>query len=278
MSSPSLSPAPELPDAKSQDVKDNSAKRPASPESHASDSESESRSPKRRKSDSAEVGEAKSSPEPDTETAQPEAGPSTSPELPAVTNAHVQGDWQAIWSPQHNAYYFFNTRTNETTWTNPLASSDTPGSSTGDTITSSRAAIEAAALAAGIDPELAFLDPSLVAGPSTPAAFTYTAKFNARTGAFAKPDARNPEHVSEYERMKRMSSFYFDMDKWQEDVEKRNEEEADGGKKKKKPSKKDLVSREANAAQRRITDFCVQEMFKERKKQKKLAKTAWLRT
>lgn len=164
--------------------------------------------------------------------------------LPAAANAHVQGDWQAIWSPQHNAYYFFNMRTNETTWTNPLASADASGSSvTGayPTASSSRFDSESAALAQGIDPGLAFLDPTLAAGPSNPAALAYTAKFNARTGAFARPDARDPEHVSEYERMKRMNSFYFDMDAWQKEVEERAAEEAESGKKRKKPTKKDLV-------------------------------------
>ncbi|EJD01893.1 uncharacterized protein FOMMEDRAFT_134544 [Fomitiporia mediterranea MF3/22] len=179
---------------------------------------------------------------------------------PVATNAHVNGDWQAIWSPQHGMYYFYNSRTNETTWTNPLVSDSSSAAATSASASSAaRLSAQEAAAAAGIDPELAFLDPTLVAGPSQPAAFNYTAKFNAHTGAFAKPDARNPEHVSEYERMKRMNSFYFDQDAWQQDVEQRQEEE-EAGKKRKKPTKKDL------------------ETFKERKKQKKLAKTAWLRT
>lgn len=46
-----------------------------------------------------------------------------------------------------------------------------------------------------------------------------------------------------------MSSFYFDMDEWQKDVEKRYEEEAETGKKRKKPTKKDLV-RKRNSWQR----------------------------
>ena len=171
--------------------------------------------------------------------------------LPVVANAHVNGDWQAIWSPQHNMYYFYNTRTNETTWTNPLANSDASASTSTSTSSTSTYydAAAAAAIAQGIDPSLAYLDPSLAAGPSAssllssnPAAYTYSAKFNSRTGAFTRPDGRDPEHVSEYERMKRMNNFYFDMDQWQKDVDDRNTEEAEGGKKRKKPSKKDLVS------------------------------------
>ena len=157
---------------------------------------------------------------------------------PVVANAHTNGDWQAIWSPQHNMYYFYNTRTKETTWTNPL---QPPGDAAGSSTEPKMSSTEAAAIAAGIDPSLAYLDPSLAAGPSNPAAYTYAAKFNARTGAFTAMDGRNPDHVSEYERMKRMNSFYFDQDSWERSVEERQEEET--GTKRKKPSKKDLVRR-----------------------------------
>ena len=104
--------------------------------------------------------------------------------------------------------------------------------------------LQAAAAAQGIDPALAHLDPSLAAGPSNPAAFTYTAKFNARTGAFTRPDGRDPSHLSEYERAKRMSEFYFDVNAWEQEVEARKLEEAheEETKKRKRPTKKDLVS------------------------------------
>ena len=68
--------------------------------------------------------------------------------------------------------------------------------------TSHHAALQAAAEAAGIDPSLAYLDPSLVGGPVAAggsAPNTFTAKFNARTGAFTAGDARDPGHLSEYE-------------------------------------------------------------------------------
>lgn len=121
--------------------------------------------------------------------------------------------------------------------------------------------MQAAAAAQGIDPALAFLDPSLIASTSsTPQAFTYTAKFNARTGAFTRPDGRDPTHVSEYERARRMSEAYFDVGEWEKEVAQRKAQEEAEGKKKKKPTKKDL------------------ERFKEQKRLKKIAKTAWLRT
>ncbi|EIM87120.1 uncharacterized protein STEHIDRAFT_146639 [Stereum hirsutum FP-91666 SS1] len=202
--------------------------------------------------------------------------------------------WQAIWSPQYNAYYFFNSLTQQTTWENPLqpttndpaAEASTSTSASADPSTSASPAPDAtstspsaadatpaslaqmyalqeAAAAQGIDPSLAYLDPSL-AGPSgaSGAGYYHTAKFNARTGAFARPDARDPGHLSEFERAKRMSEVYFDVGAWEKEVEARKQEEAaeeEAGKKRKRPSKKDV------------------ERFKEQKKQKKIAKTAWLR-
>jgi hypothetical protein len=201
------------------------------------------------------------SPEPstskaDSEKAEEKTSKSPAPSTSAAPTASA-GDWQAIWSPAHNAYYFFNSITQETTWVNPLeqaaptraeqagpTESDGqaaagPSTSTSATVSQLYAAQEAAA-AQGIDPSLAYLDPSLAAGSSTnPAAYSYTAKFNARTGAFARPDARDPTHLSEYERMKRMNEVFFDQAQWEAQLE--DETEA-GSKKRKKPTKKDLVS------------------------------------
>ncbi|KXN88448.1 hypothetical protein AN958_07359 [Leucoagaricus sp. SymC.cos] len=200
------------------------------------------------------------------------------------TNTSSSGaqPWQAIFAPQYNAYYFYNGETGETTWTNPLLASDSTHSEapfsdpqapsdsstldrdTSGLSTSQYTALQAAALAQGIDPSLAHLDPSLLtatasaSGGPIPA---FQAKFNARTGAFTRPDARTPGHLSEYERMKRMSEFYFDVNAWEQQLANDKVEEDEGnGKKRKRPTKKDL------------------ERFKEQKRQKKIAKTAWLRT
>ena len=236
--------------------------------------------------------------------AETNTGSGTSVEpTPATTStpSSENGNWQAIWSPAHSAYYFYNSSTQETTWVNPLqppsatsgdgdttsttiapspsappASGSAPSTSTsstenpnapkeGDPSSSSSStsgatpvpasiaqiyALQEAAAAQGIDPSLAYLDPSLAAGaPSVPggsgsAAYNFTAKFNAHTGAFARPDGRDPTHLSEYERMKRMSSVYFNMEQWEQEVAQRKgqeEEDAANGKKRKRPTKKDLV-------------------------------------
>ncbi|EGO01272.1 hypothetical protein SERLA73DRAFT_105921, partial [Serpula lacrymans var. lacrymans S7.3] len=202
--------------------------------------------------------------------------PSTEPEASTSTTADASstpaaaGTWQAVWSPQHNAYYFYNSVTQETTWTNPLeaaavgaptgTASPDPSSASPHAGTSAAAShyatLQANAMAQGIDPSLAHLDPTLASSSAVPANFTYSAKFNARTGTFAKVDARDPSHLSEFERAKRMSEFYFDVGAWEKEVEERKEAEEHGeGRKRKRPTKKDL------------------ERFKEQKKQKKIAKT-----
>ncbi|KZV95989.1 hypothetical protein EXIGLDRAFT_609743 [Exidia glandulosa HHB12029] len=241
-------------------------------------SDPESPSPKPARSPSADA-DSKSPPE-----ASSSSTPAPAPE-PAPAAAASAADWQAVWSPPHNAYYFFNSRTQETTWVNPLqppaedasadaaalvpAAAELPVAST-----SARPVAQhdpyAAALAAGIDPELAHLDPSLALPSLTPSGpMSFAAKFNARTGAFAKMDSRTPDHLSEFERARRMSGMYFDVEKWEQEVAERKAQEREdelNGKKRKRPSKKDLVSPPFS------------ERFKEQKKRKTIAKTAWLRS
>ena len=114
-------------------------------------------------------------------TSDSEAKPSEASE----TTVNTASQWQAVWAPQYNAYYFFNAATQETTWTNPLqpeASTSSAAaaptaeeeateeaeasSSTGPTLSAvavKHAALQAAATAQGIDPLLAHLDPTLLA-------------------------------------------------------------------------------------------------------------------
>ncbi|KZO94765.1 hypothetical protein CALVIDRAFT_546255 [Calocera viscosa TUFC12733] len=212
--------------------------------------------------------------------------------------APVQTDWQAVWAPAYNAYYFFNARTGETTWVNPLDPSASAsahaqaGGSAGlatagpsavapgaGEITALPPAAAAAAVnaqtnpwalppsntaAEGIDPLLYHLDPTLSlssSGPSSSSGLAYTAqaRFNAHTGRFEADPLRTPERMSEFERAKRMSEVYFDTERWEKEVEERKRREAEEEGRRKRPTKKDL------------------ERFAEAKKRKKLAKTAWLR-
>ena len=225
---------------------------------------------------------------PEAET-NPESGVEPTPassSTSATTSMPSSGSWQALWSPAHNAYYFYNSTTHETTWVNPLqpptaASGDAVAPSTAPSVSapstgadnpdaqeddpsssSSRSssgatpvpasvaqiyALQEAAAAQGIDPSLAYLDPSLAGGPSAPGgsgAYNFSARFNAHTGTFTRPEGRDPTHLSEYERMKRMSSVYFNMEQWEQEVAQRKDredEDAANGKKRKRPTKKDLV-------------------------------------
>jgi len=167
------------------------------------------------------------------------------------TQPATQHDWQAIYSPQYNAYYFYNSKTQETTWTNPLVPEASESTATVAPVNEPQALSAMTTSAAnpmldGIDPELAYLDPTLAAGGPSGTAGAYAARFNARTGRFTAMDGRDPSHLSEYERMKRMSSVFFDMTSWEQDVAARKAQEAadeaDGRRRKKKPTKADLVS------------------------------------
>ena len=158
---------------------------------------------------------------------------STTSSIPPPTTS-----WQAIFAPQYNTYYFYNPVTQETTWTNPLQqpelspTSPQPSTSSINPLEQPQPSTSTAALP---PPEL----------PS------FTARFNSRTGQFTPANARQPGHLSEHERAKRMSEFYFDVDKWEADLAKRGgrlmDDEDDAGeegtreKKRKRPSKKDLV-------------------------------------
>ncbi|KDQ06291.1 hypothetical protein BOTBODRAFT_71032 [Botryobasidium botryosum FD-172 SS1] len=258
-----------------------SPSRPASPSAPAVEEKSDSSPPNAapdhaESTDDKEV-EATAAPTTDAEPSKDEEQPKKdSPPSNSEETAPLTIEWQAVWAPTHNAYYYFNTRTNETTWSNPLApadssSTDAPTSAAAQSqqplaasqplasTSTSAARFDPAALN-GIDPSLAHLDPTLASPLNPSGAYTYSAKFNARTGAFARTDARDPSHLSEYERAKRMSDVYFDVGAWEAEVDARNAAEAESeGKKRKKPTKADL------------------ERFKEQKKRKKLSKTAWLR-
>ncbi|EJU01389.1 hypothetical protein DACRYDRAFT_107941 [Dacryopinax primogenitus] len=239
--------------------------------------------------DDKEEGEAESSNDPSSAPAD------SSSAAPVPTPASVQNDWQAIYAAPYNAYYFYNVKTGETTWVNPLDPSAaahveapsghatvpaahvhpsaSPSSSTpAPTSTSSAANALNNPWAApvqhsdspgeGIDPLLYHLDSTLSSPALTsshPGQYTSQARFNAHTGRFESDPTRRPEKMGEWERWRRMGQVYFDVNSWEKEVEERKEREEREGKEKKKPTKKDL------------------ERFAEAKKRKKLAKTAWLR-
>lgn len=113
---------------------------------------------------------------------------------------------------RHAAYYFANSRTGETTWTNPLTS--TSSSSVED---ANKASISQVDLG-GIDPELAYLDPQCARAMSSRGGQdppTFAARFNAKTGRFESDPSHDPSRVSQYARARTQAGAYFDVDGWE---------------------------------------------------------------
>lgn len=200
------------------------------------------------------------------------------------------GEWQTTYSAPHNAWYFFNIRTGETTWTNPLQSPNevasssqppldlsltAPQVSTSSNTTTDMTPMGQAALEQGIDPELAYLDPSLAYGPLSSGPGTFSARFNAHTGKFTAQDGRDPSHVSEYARAQRMSAVFFDVQGWEAEIAKRKaDEDLEGPRRKRKPTKADLVSPHpfdfhAMSCSERIDPLATRNGSKRRRRQRK---------
>ncbi|POW07949.1 hypothetical protein PSTT_07878 [Puccinia striiformis] len=129
---------------------------------------------------------------------------------------YSNGDWEAVFDPQTNAYYFANLKTGETTWTNPLVSTEpapivAPQRSPPDL--------------GGIDPELAHLDPQMARimnAHSSNTEPTFAARFNAKTGRFEGDPTRDPSRVSEFARARTQTEAFFDVAGWEKTLEKHN--------------------------------------------------------
>ncbi|TFK32286.1 hypothetical protein BDQ12DRAFT_671175 [Crucibulum laeve] len=98
-------------------------------------------------------------------------------------------------------------------------SSSTNTSTTTHNQTAHYTALQNAAGAAGINPELAYLAPTLA--PFLPSSLVSTgpgglpsfqAKFNAQTGVFTCVDAHDPSHLSKFKHAKHMSKFCFNVE------------------------------------------------------------------
>lgn len=208
--------------------------------------------------DEEEDGEKADGDDKDDDEDEDDAEPSTSAAKgkgKADSNA-----WQAVWSPERNgelpcadpkltpAYYFWNTETDEVTWVNPLApASDAsapplPNEPAPSAPASSSAPRAAPTTAPEMDPALAFLLP-----PEARTSDGSSAMFNARTGRFTPVDyAYSVTHLDEWNRAKRMSERFFDVDGWEKqkaaENAKRKADEAAGVVRETKITKKDMVS------------------------------------
>ncbi|KAI9259297.1 hypothetical protein BY458DRAFT_517401 [Sporodiniella umbellata] len=130
----------------------------------------------------------------------------------------VKGDqkdsatWTAVWDENYKAYYWWNTATNETTWTDPNAP-DLDQEAKEETKAQERIKDYSKANQAinGQQPYFPSPDYSHL--------YTSQAHFNSRTGRFTtQEDASrlNPESMSIENRATRQMQFYFDVDAYTE--------------------------------------------------------------
>lgn len=203
-------------------------------------------------------------------------------------------NFTTVWDPTRQAWYFWNSKTQETTWENPLekqkggegstlfnkkdakevtAKEIEPQTSTAPEIPT-RLTDEEVAEANGIDPDLAYLDPTLYASEiqqarTGKAMYSAAGAFDKRTGKFIPLAAtgasgtHNPNRLSHANQADRQMGAFFDVKEYEEERKRAREEtereETNGEKRKRAPTKKEL------------------QRFKERAKEKKAAKYAWLK-
>lgn len=139
-------------------------------------------------------------------------------------------------------YYFWNSKTNTTTWENPLAK----GGDEAEARESSAAREHEEEQEEGlpeINPDLAYLDPTLARQRSGAAGVpAFTAQFNRRTGRFTGSDAAHltPDRISDFSRGERQQQAFYDVDSWRAQLEGRARKETGEGGKPEKVTKKDL--------------------------------------
>ncbi|GAA5967291.1 hypothetical protein JCM3765_005592 [Sporobolomyces pararoseus] len=189
--------------------------------------------------------------------------------------SNAEDGWQAIFSPEGaraNAWYFWNAKTNETTWENPKESKKSEAESASSTTDPSTSSVqpplptEPSTSSEGlppIDPDLAWLDPSAARGSSSTTG-AQSARFNARTGRFQVDPKFTPDRISDYQRSHRQQEAYYDVKGWEQQLEgkglkRAGEETEDAEGSRKRPSSKQV------------------EKFKQQKQEKKKKKlTSWL--
>ncbi|RKP05946.1 hypothetical protein THASP1DRAFT_10916, partial [Thamnocephalis sphaerospora] len=170
------------------------------------------------------------------------------------------GPWQACWDENHNAYYYWNADTNETTWVCPWwSATDEPQQASTASVTT-RATYEEDEVDEDAAIYAEFMASSGKRGGNGGAAsvgdYVTQARFNARTGRFQADPSLTPERHSQSARMTRQCEVFFDYDAY---VEQRGQAAAAG--KRNRP----LTKQELETAKRR------------RKEKKEAKKRDWLR-
>jgi len=141
-----------------------------------------------------------------------------------------EGDdgWQPVWDATYGSYYFYNSITGETTWTNPRVPDATPAIPIAAGTDNNAVAIpEDPAVAAAAYHDPLQYNPAIHGDydPTAPYAqprenldaqtgdYTVTAAFNRFTGKFQPSSSKLvPENFNDEHKSKRQMEFYFDVD------------------------------------------------------------------
>ncbi|RPB08430.1 hypothetical protein P167DRAFT_578255 [Morchella conica CCBAS932] len=218
--------------------------------------------------DSSEEGE-EPEPPPEATSSQPPLPPEAPPTDPAAAVEEDNDGWQPIWDDTYQAYYFYNSHTNETTWTNPRVPEATTLPAT------------AGVVVQGGDPPLPLEDepdPNLTYNPAIHGDYDPTAPyaqvqnagaqgadeyvargaFNRFTGKFQPAASRRvPENYNDENKSRRQMEFYFDVDA--------------------AASTHDGRSLKAERQTRKLSRKEVREFQEKRKARKEEKRKAWLR-
>lgn len=155
---------------------------------------------------------------------QGEENPPLPPGPPPGESRSAEDDgWQPVWDSTYGSYYFFNSLTGETTWSNPRV----PGATVVPNAAVVAASNESASPepSASLDPDQLQYNPAIhgdydptAAYAQTPdagdaALYTTTAAFNRFTGKFTPATSHQvPENYNDENKSKRQMEFYFDVD------------------------------------------------------------------
>lgn len=145
------------------------------------------------------------------------------PPLPPGPPPGEDDGWQAIWDAQHQAYYFYNALTGQSTWTNPRVPSATTIPPTLPTEGAEGAEYapdtDQPPLEGEGDPgyeptyyQLAhgITDPTAVTAEDIASTYAATGSFNRFTGKWQA--GKNPENYNDENKSRRQMEFYFDVD------------------------------------------------------------------
>ncbi|KAI6350696.1 hypothetical protein MCOR25_010469 [Pyricularia grisea] len=170
--------------------------------------------------------------EDDATSSQPpgDSQPQPQPQLPNEPLPEAEDDgWTYQWDPTHQAYYFLNRFTGQTTWENPRQTVAVASSSTADT---TPAPPPLPTVAGGYNPAIHGDYDNWVAeqkkagqlpgdddaaenvhlsDPAAAALYASGAQFNRLTGQYQRPDV-GPENHSDDAKSRRQMSAFFDVD------------------------------------------------------------------